>query len=61
MKATTKKEFKDAWKNEIKQIKKIGFSLDNIDDIERLFEIRDELEELVEKAAEQSTFKEEDN
>lgn len=52
MKAETKQDFEKHWKNHIQTLKRLGFSLEDAEDRERLQELTEELEDLTEKAAE---------
>ena len=47
------KEFQKRWETHIKEITRMGYAFDNLEDVEELKEKRDELLEMVEKAKKQ--------
>ena len=47
------KEFQKRWETHIKQITRMGYAFDNLEDVKELKKKRDELLEMVEKAKKQ--------
>ena len=52
-KKVSNKEFQKKWETHIKQITRIGYAFNNIEDVEELKEKRDDLIEMVKKAKKQ--------
>lgn len=52
-KKVSDKEFQKKWETHIKQITRIGYAFNNIEDVEELKEKRDDLIEMVKKAKKQ--------
>ena len=52
-KKVSDKEFQKRWETHIKQITRMGYAFNNIEDVEELKEKRDDLIEMVKKAKKQ--------
>ena len=52
-KKVSDEQFEKEWKNYVKEITRMGYAFDNLEDVEELKEKRDELLEMVEKAKKQ--------